>query len=102
MVQDSIKQLFQYEKVAKEVIASARKEREEMKRKAKTEAQEIVVTLKEQRDKQICEKISENIEKLKEIDEEIRAENDERIEALQGKDLNKIANELLEVIMKDE
>lgn len=84
MPQDSIKTLIQCEKEAKEKIANARKERDEMKKHAKADALAIVESLKLGYEKQINDMILKNVEKLKEVEKEEEKISYERIQKLNG------------------
>lgn len=95
MPQESIKTLIQCEKDAKEKIAQARKERDEMKKNAKADALEIVESLKVLHEKETNNLIMKNIEKLKEVEKE-----EERISNIKIQELNGILDNKEELVQE--
>lgn len=98
MGQENIKALLQCEKLALQIISDARKERDELKKKARADAFDIIDELRKGKEKELDELKKENAEKLIKIEEQSKAENKELMEQLEKVNYEKLVDTIVDMI----
>lgn len=100
MGQENIKQLLQCEKMALQIISDARKEKEELKRRAKLDAHDIRDERRTEVEKELIKLREKNAEKLRKIEEASIEENKEQMKQLEKVDHKYLVAVIVEMIKK--